>query len=243
MKKILLSVAVILVTAFYANAQSYTLAMDGEVLGETITINPDSAGMTELAFEVIFNNTTATGANIRVIREEISMIEGASSYFCWGACYPPNVDTSGMTMFIPAGGSSAEGDFSAHYEMGESTGISVIKYTFVNLDNSDEFVSIVVSFDSSLSGVDENILQKVALSDIYPNPATNFVNIDYSFPTEVTNADVRIVNILGSVVKEQNINTQNNTLQLDISNMKSGIYFYSVLINNEVYNTKRLIIR
>jgi len=243
MKKILLSIAVIFVTAFYVNAQSYTLEMNGVVLGETITINPDSAGVAELTFEAIFNNNTTTGVNIRVIREEISLLEGASSYFCWGACYPPNIDTSGMTMFIPAGGSSIEGDFSAHYVIGESNGVSVIKYTFVNIDNPDEFVSIVDNFDSSPLGVDENILGKVILSDVYPNPATNFVNIDYNFPTEVANANVRIVNILGSVVKEQIINTQNSTLQLDVSDIKSGIYFYSVLINNEVYDTKRLVIR
>ena len=53
MKKLLLSVAVILVTAFYVNAQSYTLEKDGEVLGDTVSVYPSESSVTNLSFEVV----------------------------------------------------------------------------------------------------------------------------------------------------------------------------------------------
>ncbi len=243
MKKILLSVAVLIVTAFYANAQSFTLSMDGELLGDTITVTPDSTSAPEIEFKAIFNNLTGNGANIKVVRNEVSMVDSTSSYFCWGACYPPHIDTSGMSMFIPAGGSSADGDFSAHYEIHNAIGISVIEYTFYNMDNPDENVKIVVQFDTSPSAIDENILSNMNISDIYPNPADNFVNINYDMPVEVHEASVKIVNILGSVVKEERINHRSNTMRMNISDLKGGIYFYSIFVNGEMHSTKKLLVK
>ncbi|MFK5857414.1 MAG: T9SS type A sorting domain-containing protein [Bacteroidota bacterium] len=243
MKKLILSMAVILLTVFSVNAQSFSLEWDGEAIGDTITVNADSATATEVVFEAIFKNNSENGANVKVIRNEISMVENSGSYFCWVACYPPNVDTSGVSKFIAAGSETIEGDFSAHYTPNNTIGVSLIEYVFYNEDNPEENVTVVVKFDTSPSGIDENILKNSWLSEVYPNPATNYVNIDYKLPNEVTNASVKIVNILGSVVKEQIINTQNSSIRMDVSDMNGGIYFYSVFINEDVFSTKKLIIR
>jgi len=243
MKKILLSMAVVLLTVFYANAQSYTLEWGGEVLADTITLNPFSVDDTEIVFEAIFNNLTDVGANIKVIRNEISIVEGTVNSFCWDLCFPPFVDTSGNFIYIPAGGQSEEAAFSAHFEIHDAIGISVIEYTFYNMDNPDENVKIVVNFDTSPTAISENLHDNIWVSDVYPNPATSFVKIDYKLPREVEAAGIKIVNLLGSVVKEQLIDTQNSSVQIDINDINSGIYFYSLFVNGEVFSTKKLIVR
>lgn len=242
MKKIILSMAVLLVTAFYANAQDFTLSVHGEVVGDTVV--PDSTNTHEIVFEAIFTNHTNNTALIKVARNIIYLMDGDTTYFCWGACYPHFVDTSGMYMEIPAGGSSGELDFSAHYLYHEDViGVSLIEYIFYNMDNPEEFVKVVVKYDTSPDGINEAILNNISVSEIYPNPASDVVNIDYDMPYEVKEASVKIVNILGAVVKEQQINTRYNKMRINITDLTGGIYFYSLTINGEIYSTKKLIIR
>lgn len=243
MKKILLSIAVILVTIFYTNAQSFSLSWGGEVIGDTVIITPDAETINDLLFEAIVHNNSDNGANVKVVREQVSLVDGSSNYFCWGACYPPFVDSSGMTMFIPAGGQSGDIDFSAHYEINETVGLSIIKFHYYNVDNPDDKIVVVVKFDTRPDGINEAILAKIKVSDIYPNPAVNYVDLNYDLPREVETATVKIVNILGSVVKEQQIDTGNGKLRMDISDMNDGIYFYSIFVNGEAYKTKKLIVK
>ncbi|MBC8319962.1 MAG: T9SS type A sorting domain-containing protein [Bacteroidetes bacterium] len=243
MKKILLSIAVIILTVFYANAQSFTLSWDGELLGDTITISPDSSSVSILEFGVVLNNNTTNGVNIKVVRNQISLLDSTINYYCWGVCYPSHIDSSGMYKFVPAGGSSEVEWFSAHYEIHDAVGISLVEYKFYNMDNPDEYVTIVAKFDTSPDGIEETILNNTYVSEIYPNPAINTVNIDYDLPREVEKASVKIINLLGSVVKEQEVDTRNSKMRMDVSDLNGGIYFYSLFINGEIYSTKKLIVR
>ncbi len=243
MKKILLSIAVILVTIFYTNAQSLSLSWDGETIGDTVVIAPADETVTEIVFEAIVHNDSDKGVNVKVVREEVSLVENSVNYFCWGACYPPTIDSSGMTMFLPAGGQSGDADFSGHYEIHETVGLSVVKFTYYDLDNPDDNLVVVVKFDTRPSGIDESILRNIKVSDIYPNPAVNYVDLDYNLPIEVETASVKLVNLLGSVVKEQQMDKANGKLRMDITNLNDGIYFYSIFVNGEAYKTKKLIVK
>ena len=245
MKKILLSFVVLIFSISFVNAQSFALKWNDESYysGDTIHFETGSYPVTEMAFNPVFENNTNNGVNVEVIRAELLILEGTINYFCWDTCYQPSVDTSANSMFIPAGSSSIEGDFVGYYETNGVDGFSLIEYKFYNKDNLDEYISVVVQFDNSPAGVNENIFKNIWLSDVYPNPATNFVVIDYRLPQEVLSANVKVVNIFGSIVKEQNIDTRNNNMRMDITDMNSGIYFYSLFVNGEIYSTKKLIVR
>lgn len=243
MKKIILSISLIIFTFCYVNAQSFSLTWEDEAIGDTVALFPDSAEATVMVFEAIVNNISDHGINVKVVRNEIFTVENTLNYFCWGVCYTPAIDTSGMYMFVDKGGSSAAGDYSAHYEIHETVGLSIIEYTFYNMDDPSENIKVVLKFDTSPDGIDENILKNTWVSDIYPNPASNQINVDYNMPIEVDEASVKIVNLLGSVVKEQKIDTRASNMKMDIFDLKGGIYFYSMYINGEIYNTKKLIIR
>ncbi len=243
MKKIILSISFIIFTFCFANAQSFSLSWDGEVLGDTVTLLPDTVGAQNITFKAILTNNSSKDAEIKLARNEIFMVDTAYSDFCWGdICWPPEIDTSGIWI-VTAGGSSAEGDFSGYYHANYTNGVSIIEYKWYDVENPDENVKIVIKFDNSIDAIDENILKNIWVSDLYPNPASNYVTIDYDMPTEVKEASVQIVNLLGSVVKEQKIDTRDNNMKIDILDMNGGIYFYSLNINGEIYSTKKLIIR
>jgi hypothetical protein len=243
MKKIILSISLIVFTFCYVNAQTFSLTWEDEAIGDTVVLHPESPETTVIVFEVILNNLSDHGINVKVARNEIYLVENTVNYFCWGVCYTPVVDTSGQYMFINKDSSSVAGDYSAHYEIHETIGVSIIEYTFYNMDNPSENIKVVLKFDTSPDGIDENILKNTWVSDIYPNPASNQINIDYSMPIDVNEASVKIVNLLGTVVKEDPIDTRASNMKMDIFDLKGGIYFYSIYINGEIYNTKKLIIR
>ena len=138
---------------------------------------------------------------------------------------------------------SGENEFSCHYAPTNEIGTSVFEFKFYNIDNPDEFTSVVVNFWASPEGIAEDAMKGGSISEIYPNPATNYANLDFNLTPSVKNAKVRVINLLGSVVKEANIENGTNQLKLDVSDLDNGVYFYSVLINGETYKTRKLVIR
>lgn len=244
MKKIILSLSFLFLTFCYANSQSFSLTIGGLVLEDTVTVFPSTPGGSVIEFSAIVNNLTNVAVTTKFARNEIFMIDSAYSDFCWaGSCYPPIIDTSFLTQTLPAGGSSAEGDFLAHYNAKGTVGVSIIEYTLYNVINPIENLKVVVRYDTSPDGIDENILKNIWVSDLYPNPASNYVIIDYDMPAEVKEASVIIVNLLGAIVKAQKIDARNNNMKLDIFDLNGGVYFYSINVNDEIYRTKKLIIR
>ncbi len=243
MKKILLSLAVVIITAFSVNAQSYSLSWDGETLGDTVLLRgePD----TEIVFHGMLTNNSSDTDTIKIIRRLVNLLPNVEHLFCWGTCYQPNLDS----IFAPAGyvilepgQTSLDYEFSGHYNAKGVVGISTVEYTFFNKNDENEKLVVVAEYDTSPDGIDDYILRNTNISEIYPNPATNFVSIDYTLPLEVNEASVKVVNLLGSIVKEQQINVRNNNLKMDISDIVGGIYFYSVIVNGEVLETKKLIV-
>ncbi len=88
-----------------------------------------------------------------------------------------------------------------------------------------------------------NELKKDAVQfSLYPNPAsqTCFVELE-----GVTNSDLEIsvLNYLGQVVKQKNHKAQygSNKIELDLSSIKSGIYFVNIKSGNST-STKKLIV-
>lgn len=73
--------------------------------------------------------------------------------------------------------------------------------------------------------------------EISPNPANDFVNIN--FENEL-NSKVEILDIKG-VIKYQNNSNQEKSLNINISDFENGLYFVTI-ISNGVNKTQKLII-
>ena len=243
MKKILLLLIIALSTTTFVFSQDMYLSWEGKKLGDTVYVWGEPT-QSQIVFYAILHNDTDNGMNVLAVRNELEMLDSTVSTFCWAQrCYGPSVDTSTNYQFVPAGGSSAEGDFTGDYEPRGHIGTSVVKYTFYNMDNPDQNVDIVVKFWASPEGIAEEAMAGGNISEIYPNPANYFVSLDYRLTSKVNTATVRIYNLLGSMVKEAVLERGSNKLKMDVSGLNNGIYFYSVLINGDIYKTKKLVIQ
>jgi plastocyanin len=100
-----------------------------------------------------------------------------------------------------------------------------------------ESMGMVGSFTATAAtGIGENSLTKEFA--VYPNPATSVLNINAGQIGELIVSDV-----LGKSIKQVNTNeltSNNNTYQLDVSDLQNGIYIISLIPSD---NKKRVSIK
>lgn len=74
---------------------------------------------------------------------------------------------------------------------------------------------------------------------VYPNPVSTVLNIKAT--TNGNSVEVKVYNIMGELVAKDILVDGLNTLS--VATLTDGIYFYSVVKNGEIIETKKLIVR
>lgn len=242
MKKILLLFLSVLMVS-WVFSQSLELFYEGEPIIPmseiTITAHPDSGLMVIDTLDV--KNLSNLTIDVLCVREVIEEVEGTINVFCWGGqCYPPFIDTSGTATTI--GPEAVSYEFSGEYSPYGIAGTTKVKYTFYKVDNPDDNVAVFVNYNASDPNDIATNKKEFTLSKAYPNPANNFVSVDYNLQG-LNGARITFYNLLGSKVKEIKLSESFGTLTINTSDFIEGIYFYSLLINNESTQTQKLIIK
>ena len=242
MKKFLLSL-VLLAVASFASAQTILLfEHEGKVVepGRFDVVAPMNE-MMEIAFEMNVTNLADTDLNI-VCERVVKSTTGGSNYFCWGACLAPHID-SGSNVVAPG----VPNIFSAHYmplnENWEAVyGLELlIEYHFYDERNpEDKYIFEVYFKHSGEEVVDYNSTE--VFSNAYPNPANNVVSFDYNMPFDAQTASVAIYNMMGQEVVRQDVNVGGSRMDINVSDLTDGVYFYSLIVNNQTVKTNKLVI-
>ena len=84
---------------------------------------------------------------------------------------------------------------------------------------------------------------RFALKQNYPNPFNPVTNISYSIEKS-SNVTLKLYDVRGGLVQtllNKRINAGNHDYTLDASSLPSGVYFYTMSVNN-VSKTKKLIL-
>lgn len=103
----------------------------------------------------------------------------------------------------------------------------------VDYDGTYEYSDVkIVRFES-------NVKEAGLEVEIYPNPASDFLNIKIHNSTE--NARYQFYNLDGRIVNESNLTGFNSTI--DISNLTKGIYQLIIIDNNKIVNNTRIMIQ
>ncbi len=116
----------------------------------------------------------------------------------------------------------------------------------IAFDEDHEYIEnrmIVAHYDWCV-GIDEqqSNYSNVTISQNTPNPAINSTSIEIK--TEVfSRINLTIVNLLGQVVHHESVdnNSHTHTFEVDVTNLDSGIYFYTVEIGNNSVTKKMLV--
>ena len=83
----------------------------------------------------------------------------------------------------------------------------------------------------------------ITIQDVYPNPVTDQAFIDYKIHNESMKAKVVIHNILGSSIGDYELPNSESRIKIITDDFTSGVYFYTVYLDNNGVLTRKLIVR
>ena len=151
-----------------------------------------------------------------------------------GGCYATSIVTSGSTQ--TAAYTTTNLDFHMQINLGGATTKTGSHYMRVKFMNSGDttipvYETYIVTYPTLVPNIknDDNV-------SVYPNPATNTVNVMFDASLDVKN--VAIYNIIGKLVTIYKVN--GNSASMNIDNLNSGIYYLRLISNTgEILQTKK----
>jgi hypothetical protein len=119
-----------------------------------------------------------------------------------------------------------------------TTGRSIINALEIGL-NAEDSTAVAV-----ISGVAEIQTASINSIDLFPNPASNLVNIDYSLTTNA-NISFEVYNMVGEkihTIESQKLSTGDYTTQLNTTAYASGVYFVAVKEESKLVKTLKFVV-
>ena len=173
--------------------------------------------------EVVYLNPISIDEAVDSINGTVTVVvSGGYSEFYSGQYHVTN---NGAGTISSATVDSSGGSF----QISGLTGGSIWDYTVLDDNGCSVFSS------GSLPGSLE-INEKVLDYSLSPNPSKDFININFQLNFEGT---ASVVNQLGEIICKVDI--KGNTVQLNVQNLDSGVYFIKVESNGNSYPAKRVI--
>lgn len=80
------------------------------------------------------------------------------------------------------------------------------------------------------------------LLEALPNPARNYTWLPYVIPSNTQNAKIVVRNLVGNIVISEPVDPQNDRIRINTQNLSKGIYIYSLIIEDQLIQSKRLIV-
>jgi hypothetical protein len=227
-----------------AFSQSLSLVYEGNSIpGNHQLIIQGPATGDEMVVGVDVTNNASVALTVLVKKVENYLITGSVNTFCWaGLCYAPNVYVSPLSTIIPAGGTTAPGEFSGHYNPNANPGQSSISYVFFDQNNVNDSVMVTILFTTVTTGLTSHISENFNLSNPYPNPANNFTSFDYQL-SEPAESSLKVYSLIGSLVKEIDISSVEGTLRIETRDFEEGFYFYVLSAGNNEIKSGRFIVK
>ncbi len=130
-------------------------------------------------------------------------------------------------------------------DAGIAPGFSSSKYLIYNRYNPNENHEFELNFVVDEMKPEKNIYNSrhITVQDVYPNPVTDFAYIDYRILNDEISAKITLHNILGNVLGEYQLPTLESKIKVRTETLSSGIYFYTLYIDNEAVMTRKIVVK
>lgn len=234
MKRILLFAFVLTTTTVFGQSSLSILNIETMVWGSVEDNLLQTTGTVE-------NTNGSAPIDVRVMRITEDTVPGTDNYFCWEQCYEPPVSVSPTTMSIAPG--QRIDQFYADYKPNGIDGASALTYCFYDDANEADSVCVTVRFLITQVGIEDVFgTNESAVSSAYPNPAKDVVKINYGLKAGWNKAEVVVYSMLGSKVREIDLTEDQGTLKMNVSSLPSGMYFYSLMVDDKAISTKKMLV-
>ena len=187
---------------------------------------------------VIVVNSSSNTISVKCARTSSNLVAGHITYFCWYLCYGPGTAVSPDS--IPCFSHDSIFAFHGYVNANNIPGTSTVCYSFFNMYNVSDSVNLCFTYNFTPVGINE-AADLSTVSTAYPNPADGMTSISYN-TTSAKDSRIVISNLLGSTVKEIKLANKQGIVILSTSDFKSGVYFYSLVVDGKSTATKKLVV-
>ena len=158
-------------------------------------------------------------------------------------CFDPKRDLAKIKLSLHPG--EIMTDLYLEFEMGIVETMGSFDLFFVNAENIRETFMVEARYRVSNpdSKIDEFDYKEIKLSDVYPNPSSRVAQLDYRFNNPKVKAKITINSFIGNPIAEYELDPGRNSLSINVSDYKEGIYFYTLFLDNKNIVTKKLQIK
>jgi len=227
-------------------AQSLELSNNqGVIPANAIIVQEGSPDSVELITYLLVKNIGSKTIDVLCKKSQLSMLDSTEITMCWaGSCYSPLTHISPNAQTITVGQTIT--DFVGHYTQSAfqhfKPGESVVRWVFYDQSNVNDSMSVTVKYTTYPLGVDDAKAKLGVLSNAYPNPSIAHTSFSYAIPSDAT-GEIIIRNLLGSNVYSEQLQSSTGKVTITTENLSDGIYFYSLVIDGRVSQTKKLIVK
>jgi hypothetical protein len=242
MRKNLFMLGASFLMTFGVSAQSISITN----VDELVLADPSESLLQ--AHATLTNNSSAP-IDVLVRFNEISAGPvGSGHYFCWAVCYTEGGVADGFqtpanhSVTIDAGATNSSSFYSDYVPHG-TIGMASYEYCFSDENNPSDETCIQIIFDTRNVGIEDVFAtNNSGISEAYPNPANSNVKMNYSLEPSWNNATLDVYSMLGSRVRTLSINEKSGTVNLDVSSLPAGLYFYTLMVDGNAINTKKMLV-
>jgi len=159
--------------------------------------------------------------------------------------------------YTPENNLSGSCDHTAHgvCDLDEVTGDNVENIFNSKVNERDDFFDLAfldggptpVQLTENLEGGGPGTLApgtKVLTSmTIFPNPASTYTSIDFTFAAKTSQvAYLRVYDLMGKQLSHIDVEESSGSYKINLRNFNEGVYFCSLIVNGETLVTKRFIV-
>ncbi|MFY7788604.1 MAG: T9SS type A sorting domain-containing protein [Thermoflexibacteraceae bacterium] len=132
--------------------------------------------------------------------------------------------------------------------------LNVIGYAYANYRGGGTPLSLPATEEAnsnlplalvSMGSNDEKLYStaQIAVSNVYPNPADDVISFDYTIYDLQVHAKIAVRNVLGVIVGEYDLSAHGSRIEIDASQLPTGVYFYTLSVNSKNVATKKFLVR
>jgi Secretion system C-terminal sorting domain len=115
---------------------------------------------------------------------------------------------------------------------------AIVVQPIVNVVEKENKLDEFISSEDRLFSND-----KLTVSNIYPNPADDFANIDYVMSSQIGETKITFYNVLGNEMKEEMLDKDQKKVRVSTKEWNNGIYLYQLSSEGKSLVTKKLLVR
>ena len=230
MKKLFI---LVLILSFNFNAVAQSLVVTGNDFANPLGGDP----CLQTSASLTVRNISSTTHDVLCEKIIIDTAAGTENFFCWGAnCYGSEtyISTDHNTLDP---GEVDNVDFGGYYDAYCNPSTATVQYCFYPDTDPTDRTCVTITYNAMLSNSVSVISDNQTY--FYPNPSSTTTRFIFS---EKNCSNLIVLDNLGKTVKNINIYNQ-QSINMDISDLHHGIYFAQLFKNNRIISTKKLIVQ